>query len=236
MRSDLEKPEMKDHLNGVELSSGRPAAPGTGTCDAPTSGTELEDSSGKGLWHWCRQRAYCTFIEPLVLSKSPPRHDARAVSLGLVIGFVIPVGGQLLALALLRMVLRFNYLIAAAFTLVSNPLNMVPLYYGYYCLGSLVLGKPMALNFEVFEKLMNPVMDKTYFWEAASAFMGLGYEILVRWTVAAVLLAVVFGIIGYVFTYRVQERRCRHAAEELGIQYERFLEGLEHKTRRTGLK
>lgn len=74
-------------------------------------------------------------------------------------------------------------------------------------------------------------MDKTYFWEALAAFADLGCEIVVRWTVAAVILATVFGILGYVVTFRIQEKRCRRAAEELGIAYEHFLEGLENEIR-----
>jgi uncharacterized protein len=197
----------------------------------PKELTEPADFSQHGIMKRAKLWVHSTFVQPLVLSKSPPRHDALSVSLGLIIGLIIPVGGQLAALALLRMIMRFNYVIAAAFTLVSNPLNMIPLYYGYYCLGSLVLGKQVSMNFEVFEKLMHPVMDKTYFWEALAAFTDLGCEILVRWTVAAVLLATIFGILGYVVTFRIQEKRCRRAAEGLGIAYEHFLTGLEHEAR-----
>lgn len=110
--------------------------------------TEQGALSRLGLLERARRWVHSTFIQPLVLSKSPPRHDALSVSLGLIIGLIIPVGGQLAALALLRMAMRFSYVIAAAFTLVSNPLNMIPLYYGYYCLGSFVLGKKVAMNFE----------------------------------------------------------------------------------------
>jgi len=182
-----------------------------------------------GLWEKCRRWFRKLFVEPLVYSSCPPWYDARAVSLGLIIGFIIPVGGQLLALAALRVLIKFNYIIAAAFTLVSNPLNMAPLYYGYYCLGSVILGRSVALDYGVFEKLMNPVMDQPYFWEAFAAFMELGHEILVRWTVAAATLAFIFGTIGYIVTFKVQKDRCKRAAEKLGEKYERYVEELEIK-------
>jgi uncharacterized protein (DUF2062 family) len=171
------------------------------------------------------------FIEPLVYSACPPWYDARAVSLGLIIGFLIPVGGQLLTLAALRVVIRFNYIVAAAFTLVSNPLDMAPLYYGYYCLGSVILGKSTTLDYGPFKTLMHPVIDKSYFWEAIAAFMQLGHEILVRWIVAAVTLALIFGILGYIVTFKVQKNRCRLAAEKLGEKYEKYVEELEIKAR-----
>jgi uncharacterized protein (DUF2062 family) len=122
-------------------------------------------------------------------------------------------------------------MIAFAFTFVSNPLNMAPLYYGYYCLGSVILGRSVALDYGVFEKLMNPVMDKSYFWEAFAGFMELGHEILVRWIVAAVPLALILGTIGYLVTFKVQKDRCKRAAEKLGKKYEKYVEELEIKTR-----
>lgn len=180
-------------------------------------------SKKRSLWERALNFLKINFVDPLVNSRSSPGFDARGVSLGLVIGFIIPVGGQLLFLAMCRVVFRFNYVVAAAFTLVSNPLNMIPLYYGYYCLGSVLLGKPISLDFRLFEKLMNPIMDKDYFWESLSAFMALGWEILVRWTVAAVVLAIVFGTAGYVATYAIQKKRCMNAAQKMGMKYEDFL-------------
>ncbi|MCX5862738.1 MAG: DUF2062 domain-containing protein [Deltaproteobacteria bacterium] len=169
---------------------------------------------------------YKSCIEPLVASKNPPGFDALGVSFGLAVGFLIPVGGHFLFLALLRILFRFSYVVAAAFTFVSNPLNMIPLYYGYYCLGSVLLGKSIAVNLQVFEKLMNPVIDKTYFWEALAAFIQLGCEILARWVVAAAVFAGVFGIAGYIVTYKIQQNRCRKAAKKMGMRYEEFVQQL----------
>jgi uncharacterized protein (DUF2062 family) len=136
------------------------------------------------------------------------------------------MGGHVLSLGLLRLALHFNFILALAVSTVVNPFTIIPLYYGYYWLGSLVLGRPVAMNFEVFQKIMNPVLDKGYFWEVHAAFIQLGWEILVRWAVAAAILAVVFGAIGYVITYRIQKKRCMKKAQVLGIQYEKYLEDL----------
>lgn len=191
------------------------------------SGDATEGPTKARLWARLYRAFRSNVVDPLLFSKNAPEYDARGVALGLVIGFLIPVGGQLLSLTLLRLVMRFNFLVAAGFSLVSNPLDMIPLYYGYYCLGSVILGNPVALGFERFEKLMHPVMDQTYFWEASYAFAELGREILVRWLVAAVVLAVVFGIAGYVVTLWIQRKRCRQAAEKLGMEYRAFVEHLE---------
>jgi hypothetical protein len=42
-----------------------------------------------------------------------------------------------------------------------------------------------------------------------------------------VILAVIFGILGYVVTYKIQKERCRKAAERLGTEYEEYIRQLE---------
>lgn len=181
----------------------------------------------KGLLYRWWSACYNRFLAPLITSRYPPWYDARAVALGLVVGFVIPVGGQTVVLAALRLFIRFSFVVGWAFTLVSNPFNMIPLYYGYYLLGSLILGKRACMGFEVFSKHMNPIMERTYFWEALADFSQLGCEILIRWCVAAALLAVVFGVLGYVVTLKIQTVRCKRAAERMGVEYLKILEEME---------
>jgi uncharacterized protein len=170
---------------------------------------------------------YRSLVEPLVLSRNPPWLDARGVALGLVVGFGIPMGGHCVALGLLRLLLRFNFVIAIGVAAVVNPLNIIPLYYGYYCLGSVILGKPIALDRDVFEKLMNPILEKSHFWEGIRAFMELGADIVGRWAISAVVVATILGIAGYVVTVKIQKQRCKRAAKKLGIRYEEFLLQLE---------
>jgi hypothetical protein len=177
----------------------------------------------------CRRFIHSNFLAPLIFSKNPPKFDARGVSLGLFIGFVIPVGGQLLSLALARIFVRFNYVVAAGFTLVSNPFNMIPLYYGYYCLGSFILGRSIHMDMDAFGKLMNPIMDKAYFWEALAAFSELGREFLVRWSVAAMVLGVGFGAASYFIVLWIQTARCARAAEKLAISYHEYVGQLERQ-------
>ncbi len=173
------------------------------------------------------RRLHDIFIEPLLSSRNNPHFDALGVSLGLVMGFLIPVGGQLACLGLLRLVLRFNVIVAAAFTLVSNPFNMIPLYYGYYALGSLVIGKPeQKIDFSSFENVMNPIMNADYFWESLASFMSLGQAFLLRWLIAAVILSAIFGLAGYVVTYRIQKRRIMVVAGDMDTEYHNLVEKL----------
>ncbi len=208
-----------------------PRSRATGSTDE--AGTESSEPGAQqggastGLWSRSRGIIRKNVVDPLVFSRHPPWFDAAGVSLGFVIGFAVPMGGHILSLGLLRLALRFNFILALAVSSVVNPFTIIPLYYGYYWLGSLVLGRPIAMNFEVFQKIMNPVLDKGYFWEVHAAFIHLGWEILVRWAVAAAILAALSGALGYMVTYRIQKKRCMRKAQMLGIQYENYLEELE---------
>ena len=73
------------------------------------------------LWHWSR------------------RGVAMGLAIGLFIGFLIPVA-QILLAAAAAVVLRANVPIAAAGTLVTNPLTVPPIYYAAYHLGAWATG------------------------------------------------------------------------------------------------
>jgi len=193
--------------------------------------TIAERAAGRsrGLLAWCRECVYDAIVQPFVSSKHPPWFDARAVALGFFVGFAFPMGTHLTSLVVLRSLLRFNYLLAAGVTMVCNPLDIIPLYYGYYVLGSLVLGKATTLDITAVEGLMNPVMNKTYFWEAFTAFTQLGREFLVRWLVGGTIVGVVSAVPGYWITLKIQKRRCEKAAMKLNITYEQLLERLDRE-------
>ncbi len=167
------------------------------------------------------------FIEPFVSSNNPPWFDARGVSFGLLIGLGIPLGAQMVCLGLLRLILRFNVVIAFAFTWVNNPISVIPMYYAYYVLGSFLLGKPAVMTLADFHELMKPVLHAQYFWHSVHAFMILGVDLLMRWFLAALSVAIPVAVVGYFMSYRIQRARCRRKAENLGITYRKLLQQLE---------
>jgi uncharacterized protein (DUF2062 family) len=77
------------------------------------------------LWHWSR------------------RGVAAGAAVGLFIGFAIPVA-QILLAAVVAVALRVNLPVAAAATLITNPLTVAPIYYGAYHLGAWVTGTQTA--------------------------------------------------------------------------------------------
>lgn len=71
------------------------------------------------------------------------RSVPRALALGLFAAFILPVGQFALA-AILAVVIRANVPLAAATTLVTNPLTFPPIYFAAYKLGILLLRHPSS--------------------------------------------------------------------------------------------
>ncbi|MCX5872141.1 MAG: DUF2062 domain-containing protein [Deltaproteobacteria bacterium] len=202
----------------------------------------MNDSQGKretGILERYRtltNKIYNNVIQPLVTSRNAPHYDALGVSLGLIIGFGAPLGSHMLVLGLLRLVLKFNFIVAFGFTFVGNPLNVIPMYYGYYLLGSFVLGESASLSFENFQTAINPVVESNYFWESMLTFFKVGRTTLIRWITAAVLLATVFGILGYVVTYAIQRKRLLRSALNLDVEYRDLITKLRSKDSKSDLR
>jgi uncharacterized protein len=130
-------------------------------------------------------------------------------------------------MGLLRVLFRYNLAIAFAVSFITNPFTMIPMYYGYYYVGSLILGLEPAFTLEGFRHLMKPIMNAGYFYESFHAFVTLSFDILKRWMVTAAILAGIFGPIGYLASYHYQVHKCRRRAEKLGMTYEKLLKDLE---------
>ena len=79
-------------------------------------------------------RPFARHLSKPELWKMHRRSVPRGVALGLGIGIIIPFMHTLLA-ALLAIPLRANVTIAAAFTLLINPLTIPPVYYLAYRMG-----------------------------------------------------------------------------------------------------
>lgn len=80
-------------------------------------------------------RPFARHLSDPALWRLTNRSVPRAVALGLGIGVVIPIMHVFVA-ALLAIPLRANVAIAAACTLVINPLTIPPMYYAAYRIGS----------------------------------------------------------------------------------------------------
>ncbi len=105
-------------------------------------------------------------------------------------GFLIPLG-QILASALVALVLRANLPVAAVATLVSNPLTYAPIFVLAYRTGSMLLGEaPDAAQEAAVEKQAQaPLVDDLQTW--AERFGAVGKPLALGLGVFAVIGGIV---------------------------------------------
>jgi uncharacterized protein (DUF2062 family) len=179
---------------------------------APSPGLSEPCASNKSRSFFSR-----FFIDPFVSTKNSPWFDASGVAVGLFVGLGVPVGTQMLVLGLSRLLFRFNAALAFACSCINNPLSVIPMYYGYYCLGSRILDKPITVNAAAFRAMLKPVTQPDYFWESFQSFVYLGRDVLMRWSVGAIVVASVVAVVGGLVCYNVQRIRCGRAKPSAAI-------------------
>ena len=102
------------------------------------------------------------------------RSVPRAVALGLGIGVIIPFMHTVIA-AILAIPLRANVAIAAAFTLIVNPLTIPPMYYAAYRIGSWELHHDATLVNPATAERVSGELGRFLFWiHEASGSIALG--------------------------------------------------------------
>ncbi|WP_418320449.1 DUF2062 domain-containing protein [Piscinibacter sakaiensis] len=122
---------------------------------------------------------------------------AMAVAIGVFFGFMLPIAQFVFAVGL-AIVLRANVAIAAAATLVSNPLTFPPIYWAAYKLGQFILGdsgdKGAALRIErQAEELLTQPGFLAGIW---SSIQSAGAPLVVGLSVLAIVGALVgFGLV-----------------------------------------
>lgn len=86
------------------------------------------------------------------------RSVPRALAIGFFAAFIIPLGQFALA-ALIAVVMRANVPLAAAATLISNPLTFPPIYFAAYKVGILLLPNPSSGVGDVVQGLGSTLLD-----------------------------------------------------------------------------
>lgn len=103
-----------------------------------------------GFWRRVGRAVYLRLIVPLMRSRHPPEFAARGVMVGLFWAFTPLVGIQLYLVFMTWLALRwhprwgFSLIVAMAWVWVSNVFTVLPIYYGFYVTGQLMLGDPGA--------------------------------------------------------------------------------------------
>lgn len=136
-------------------------------------------------------------IRPIKRSYRNPEYFARACSIGMGLAFA-PIPGQVPVVALIwaaarKYKWRFSLVAALAWTFISNVFTNLPLFYGYYRLGSFLRGSGEVLSYDKIKGLFAEGMLRGI----QDMFTELGMSILL----GSSLLMAFFAIFGYVFGY-----------------------------------
>ena len=141
-------------------------------------------------------RALAPFLANPKLWQWSRRGVAAGVALGLFIGLLIPVA-QILFAAAAAVFLRVNLPIAAASTLITNPLTFPPIYYAAYQLGVWATGSSAAVTFSL--------TDPAALWENIGA---IGIPLFAGLGIAATSAAIVsYVLISQVWAWRTAAKR-----------------------------
>ena len=76
-----------------------------------------------------------------------PQIVAQSMALGVLIAFIIPIGLQLLAMTMILLVFRYNFIIASSISLISNPFTVLPIYYAGIVVGEFSLSEKFPWKF-----------------------------------------------------------------------------------------
>jgi uncharacterized protein (DUF2062 family) len=147
--------------------------------------------------------------------------------MGLFVGLGLPIGTHTLILGLVRIFWRYNVIVAFAFTFVNNPITLIPMYYGFYVLGSEITGSHAAMSVVEFKALMAPIIEAGHFVETVRRFVALGADILLKWTVGALLFSTPVAVVSYVVGFRYLKGRCERRAASMGITYDELIARME---------
>jgi len=161
-------------------------------------------AESKGFTGWARSHLptretiqHNRFLRPFAKQLSQPnlwhfnhRSVPRGVALGLGVGVIIPVMHIVVA-AVLAIPTRANVLLAAAFTLLVNPLTMPPLYYAAYRVGLWELHHEQAIDPNAAAQASGELAHLLFWVHEASGPIALG----------VLTLAVGIAAIGYVVSW-----------------------------------
>lgn len=136
-----------------------------------------------------------------------PAYIARGVALGLIVGWVIPMGFQIILVLPLSFLVRAAKVPAIVFTFVSNHFTVIFLYPLQCWLGSLVLRN--GLTFEELSRTTGRIvaaLEDASMHEAWQEFSKLGGQVISAFFVGGLLLGIPSALVGYYMTLQLVRR------------------------------
>jgi uncharacterized protein (DUF2062 family) len=156
------------------------------------------------IHHYRLLKPFAPHLSQPALWRMTRRSVPRGVALGLFVGVIIPFMHTLVA-AIFAIPLRANVAVAAAFTLLINPLTIPPMYYAAYRIGSWELHYDAALVNPAAAERFSSELTRALFWiHHASGPIAVGVL-----TIAAVAALVGYGLASLLFKSWLMSRARR---------------------------
>ena len=142
---------------------------------------------------------------PIKRSRREPEHAARGVMVGVIWGLTPTMGVQMAIVLLTWIVTRrlfrwdFNVIVGFAWTWISNPLTMIPVYYVFYVTGQFLLGRWSDLSgYDSFLTLSRELSDAAFFEQISIYFSTIVWD----WGSTMVVGCIPYAAAGGFFSYR----------------------------------
>ena len=81
---------------------------------------------------------YKKFVQPIFTINDTPHSIALGVALGVFVALTPTMGAQMLIILVVGTLIKANRIIGVLLVWISNPVTIIPMYYGYYWLGGQV--------------------------------------------------------------------------------------------------
>lgn len=154
---------------------------------------KLKEIDIKGTIDRIRKRSFKENFRRLLGINESPSNIALSFAIGILIGLIIPIGLQTIAVLLLSLFLRINIIIAVVCTLISNPLTIIPIYLSALKIGE--LATPYSLPWNKIEMFLK---DPTF-----EMMVSLGGNGVILILVGSVIQGLIASALSYVFVYQI---------------------------------
>ena len=122
---------------------------------------------------------------------------AKAISIGIFLGCIIPVGFQVFAIIFLTFIIRINFFLAFAGSLITNFYTVIFIYPLFYYTGLKIL-KYITTQY-IIEKDIN--ITNIFF--SLNNLKNISFNIFIPWAIGAIIYGIILGILSYVITYMI---------------------------------
>lgn len=166
----------------------------------------------------CRYR----LVIPLLRSPHPPEYKAYGVAVGTTWAMTPLVGIQMYLVFMTWLISKkifkwqWSLPLGLAYTWITNVITMIPIYYGFYVTGQLIMGRPIAAFDNLKNTLESAFMADYTFWEKWGAFFKmLANDWGIAMAIGCIPWMIVFGPLSYYLVLKFERARIKRREKKL---------------------